>query len=485
MRQPTYASSIARVLHKPGFWIVLILLLLVSIPYYNESLKYPVFLNSILESIGLERYAFEIILYLIPIIWAGLFFGWKMAFITSIVALVLMLSRWFILSPFKIGAIFEILTVIIVGNLTAFSFTALRKMREQNIQIKKANSELQQLYQEQKIFAEELRLSEQKYREVFENANDAIWIHDMEGNVLNANRATEALTGYSIEELAKMNINSFFRYDDKKPAQIHEQSLIRKDGSKAIIQVTTSQIIINNTVKAFQHIARDVSEERRLQRNLRYYSQQVTRAQEEERKRISRELHDETIQSLVVLSRNLDSLASGNNELSEKTRLQMEELRQETNNIMGEVRRLSQDLRPAALDRLGLRSALELLANDTAQYSGINTKVSIIGTERRLPEEIELVLFRITQEALRNAWRHSKATNINIVLEYTGTLTSVKIQDNGVGFDVLKATGELGKEGRFGLAGMNERARLIGGVLTVESEVGKGTTITIEVPFVI
>lgn len=87
---------------------------------------------------------------------------------------------------------------------------------------------------------------------------------------------------------------------------------------------------------------------------------------------------------------------------------------------ISQLRRLSQDLRPAALDRLGLLSALEWLASDVSEYSGIEIKVNVLGNERRLPEEVELVLFRITQEALRNVWRHSQATRAEITVEFDG-----------------------------------------------------------------
>jgi signal transduction histidine kinase len=242
-----------------------------------------------------------------------------------------------------------------------------------------------------------------------------------------------------------------------------------------------SLVISNSEPLGFQHIARDVTQQKRMQENLHYYLQQATRAQEEERKRIARELHDETIQDLVVLSRQLDVLASRSKELSDENNLMLRELRQQTKNIIQAVRRLSQDLRPAALDQLGLLPALDWLAADVTKYSGIATKVNVIGTERRLSEEIELMLFRITQEALRNVWRHSQATRAEITVKFDNTKTRVTVNDNGKGFNLPGTMGDLPKEGKLGLAGMQERARLMGGTLMVQSEPGKGTTVTVEV----
>jgi len=218
-----------------------------------------------------------------------------------------------------------------------------------------------------------------------------------------------------------------------------------------------------------------------MQENLRFYLHQVTKAQEEERRRISHELHDETIQALVALSRQLDTLASSDKGLPEDSRLRLEELRQQVNNTMQSVRRLSQDLRPAALDRLGLLSALEWLVSDVKEYSGIAMKINVIGTERRLPEEVALVLFRITQEALRNVWRHAQATRAEITVQFDENKTSVTVSDNGKGFKPPKTTDDLARDGKLGLAGMQERARLLGGSLTVQSEPGKGATVTVEV----
>jgi signal transduction histidine kinase len=121
-----------------------------------------------------------------------------------------------------------------------------------------------------------------------------------------------------------------------------------------------------------------------------------------------------------------------------------------------------------------------MLADDTAQYSNIPVKVKVLGTERRLGEEVELVLFRIVQEALRNIWRHSEATTAEVTVEFTNYKVKITISDNGKGFELPPTVGDFTKDGKLGLAGMEERARLVGAILTAESKAGKGTTIAIE-----
>ena len=197
-----------------------------------------------------------------------------------------------------------------------------------------------------------------------------------------------------------------------------EATLVKKDGSKASVQLSTSPVFSGDQVIAFQHIARDVTEEKRMKENLRFYLREVTRAQEEERKRIARELHDDTIQALIVLSRQLDDLAAKGRGLSEEKRPTLEGLWEQTKNIMEGLRHLSQDLRPPALDSLGLVPALESLAADIGGYSGLKIELKTSGAVRRLSPDAELVLFRIAQEALRNVWRHSQATSAEVTIEF-------------------------------------------------------------------
>ena len=231
----------------------------------------------------------------------------------------------------------------------------------------------------------------------------------------------------------------------------------------------------------FHHIARDVTEEKRLRENLDLYLSQVTRAQEEERKRIARELHDDTIQALVVLSRQLEDAASSKG-LPDDKKLLLENLRQHATSIMDGVRRLTQDLRPSSLDRLGLLPGLEWLASEMSRYSGISTKVSMTGQARRLTADVELMLFRIAQEALRNVWRHSGATEAQVIVEFHDKSVVVTVRDNGHGFSVPGTVGDLTRDGKLGLTGMHERARLVGGSVTIRSEPGKGAIIVVDVP---
>ncbi|MFC1942388.1 PAS domain S-box protein [Chloroflexota bacterium] len=478
-------SPLVKVVTKPGTWFIIALVVIISLPHYADALQHPAFLNSIMTSLGFTRHTFERILYLIPIVWAGFIFGWTGAFFVSLVALACMLPRVLFFPLSSTDALFETAAVFIMGNIVTISFNALRSEREYRTQLELSHHEL--------------RASEGRYRELFDNAHDAIWLHDLDKNIITANKACAALTGYSLEEICEVKSGKLFakgcleiitqfedplhNHNSETGGYISEATIVRKDGSAIPVELSTSPVVSEGQIAGFQHIARDATEQKRMQENLHFYLHQTTRAQEEERKRISRELHDDTIQDLVVLSRQLDVLASSSEGLSEDKRARLEELWQQANNIMRGLRRLSQDLRPAALDSLGLLPALEWLASDTAEYSGIMAKVNTIGTSRcRLYEEVELVLFRIAQEALRNVWRHAQATEADIAVEFGEYKTIMTITDNGNGFSPPRTVGDLARDGKLGLTGMQERAKLIGATLTLQSEPGKGTRVIVEIP---
>jgi PAS domain S-box-containing protein len=349
---------------------------------------------------------------------------------------------------------------------------------------------------ERKHAEEALRESGKSYRTLFESAHDAIWVHDLDGNIKTANKAAAELGGYPVEELLGMNVKSFLsdeslklareisrKLTEHQPVKLpYELRLIRKDGSEAICMVTTNLIISDGEPKGFQNIARDVTQEKRMQENLRYYLQEITRAQEEERKRIARELHDDTAQVLGSLSRQLDNFVRKKHGLAPNEVLFLKDLQAQLNRGVQSVHRFIQDLRPSLLDDLGLVPALRSLMKDLQEYDGIGTNLKVLGRERRFSPEVESLLFRIVQEALNNIRRHAQASEAQVAIEFAGDKVKVTISDNGRGFELSGGVDDLPRSGKLGLAGMQERARLLGGTLEVKSILGKGTTLIVEVP---
>ncbi|UCB42206.1 MAG: GAF domain-containing protein [Dehalococcoidales bacterium] len=223
-------------------------------------------------------------------------------------------------------------------------------------------------------------------------------------------------------------------------------------------------------------------QEKQIQRTLRFYLRQVTRAQEEERRRIAQELHDDTTQGLVILLHEIDELASNSSHFTPEDTMRLEEIRQRISQISDGVRRFSQDLRPSLLDDLGLLPALEWLTSDLSNLSGITIEMNVLGLVHRFPPETELVLFRIVQEALRNMWKHSHATRAWVKVEFNNNMATITVKDDGIGFELPGRIEDLAVAGKLGLAGMQERAQLIGARLKIESEPGVGTTVITELP---
>jgi signal transduction histidine kinase len=212
---------------------------------------------------------------------------------------------------------------------------------------------------------------------------------------------------------------------------------------------------------------------------VRSYARLVTWAQEEERKRISRELHDEAAQNLVAIRRDLDAVSARD---AGRTDPGLQRVRALTGQTLAGLRRFSHDLRPPVLDDLGLASALESLVADARSRSDLAVGLTVTDAPQRLRAETELALFRIAQSALNNAERHAQASHANIELSFEPDRTRLAITDDGRGFQPPADISELVHTGKLGLVGMHERAQLVGGWLEITSSPGGGTRIEVEVP---
>ncbi len=392
------------------------------------------------------------------------------------------------------GRVYGILSASVPGRFT--TSTEERSLFEEvvgNIAFALYSIELE----EQHRFAQyQLEESEKRYRDLFESAGEAIFIIDLEGNVIEANQAAVSLFGYSGEELMGMNVGQllgsysldFARAQLKRGSKgkdltyRYECQAIKKDRTKIAVQTAIRAVDVGGKSGGLHFIARDITQEKLMQDNMRFYISDITWSQENERKRIARELHDDTIQELLLLARELDDLTATFKGLSEDEKIRVKELWHRTNAITDGVRRLSQDLRPPTIDRLGLLSSLKWLARRTKENTGIEVEVSNYGVQQRADPDSELLLFRIVQEALNNVWRHSNATTAQVVVEFHDDVNRISVIDNGRGFRVPKAMGSLAESGKLGLAGMQERARLLNGNVTIKSAPGKGTVVTVEAP---
>ena len=206
------------------------------------------------------------------------------------------------------------------------------------------------------------------------------------------------------------------------------------------------------------------------------YVSGVIAAQEEERRRIARELHDSASQTLTSLVIGLRGLSQACDRPDVRQRA--EELRAVAGLTLEEVHALALQLRPRALDDLGLAAALERHVADCRRRYDLDIDLAVHGLERRLPPEVETALYRIVQEALTNVARHAGAHTASVLIERRERGVRAVIDDDGAGFDPCAAGGD----GHLGLYGIRERAELLGGAMTIESEPGRGTSLFVEIP---
>ena len=258
------------------------------------------------------------------------------------------------------------------------------------------------------------------------------------------------------------------------------QAIARGEFSRRITQWANDEIGAVaqsfNTMAAALEVA---EKERQHQESLRnQYISGVILAQEEERKRIARELHDSTSQSLTSLLVGLRTLESVVPD-SDQVQSQISDLRQVVSNTLEEVHVISRQLRPSVLDDLGLEAAIIRYANELQVRYDMVIDLIILGINDRLPGGLETTVYRIVQEALTNVARHAQATTASVLIENRNDILRIIVEDNGIGFD--PETAKL-KRQSLGLQGIRERASLFNGKMVIESAQGRGSSLFVEIP---
>jgi signal transduction histidine kinase len=231
---------------------------------------------------------------------------------------------------------------------------------------------------------------------------------------------------------------------------------------------------VQNLQTELMHMATKL---RQAQQSIHGYIGAMTRGQEEERRRLARELHDETLQSIIALNQRIQMLASS---VPPEQKAQVEELHELSMHTITDLRRLTGDLRPTYLEELGLGTALKMLAQDIEKNKGIKVEFISKGKSMRLPDDVELAIYRIAQESLNNVVHHSGASEAMLSITYSGSGAKLSIQDNGKGFTVPATPDEFGSSGHYGLMGIHERVEQIDAHMRIESNPGEGTRIEVE-----
>jgi two-component system sensor histidine kinase DegS len=230
---------------------------------------------------------------------------------------------------------------------------------------------------------------------------------------------------------------------------------------------------------ACQVILEDVTDELSEGRRATRYAALVVAAEESQRQRVARELHDEPLQLFLHLARRLENLG-GSKGVPEHVSVGLDEARQQALEAATRLRNLARNLRPPVLDQLGLVAALRSFLADIEEETHLVTSFRVRGTPERVAPDVELGAFRIVQEAVRNTVRHAKAQQVSVSVIFQANQFALVVADDGEGF-VRDEKAELGS-GHLGLAGMAERANLLGGAVTVEAAPGRGTVVSAILP---
>jgi PAS domain S-box-containing protein len=383
-------------------------------------------------------------------------------------------------------AVFVVLFILLTLVLAAFFF----RWRQAGLYRK-----LYAVQQEEYKAEKKVRESEERYRQLFERAPFGIGIAALDGKVLSTNKAMERITGFSLEEFKGTNLADLYMNPDDRAEllRILETSesvvdypamLKRKDGTRYQASLTLGIVDLAGQ-RVLQTLIQDITERKRNEEaliesreQLRALAGRLEVVREDERTRISREVHDELGQALAVLKMDLDWVARRLPEVDVAGHDRTASMLHLVDDTIARVRRISTALRPGMLDDLGLLPSLEWQAREFADRTGLECKLDLGGEDLVLEPGLVTTLFRVSQELLANVARHAGATWFRLGMHYDPDQLTLIVSDNGQGI----TPDQVSDPKSLGLLEMRERVGAWGGDVTFHGVAGKGTEITVRVP---
>ncbi len=488
----------------PRFWIIQALVLAIDVAH------------TLLEDAELlvgdsELYLLSVSVFLIPVVYAALSFGLRGAVPTAVWALVLSLPEisahdWTV----RLGILTQFAIVLAIAIIVALRVDRERAAARAS---ERANRQLSRLNATASAGAGSLDLDDVLVgtlrAKLDTQKQQVVWIRLIE-NADSSERTDIDASGIPVpkslnaeqDKLTKIAcLTGQLQSDDPTRAEAHTVvAALKSDGrtvgalglSQPIEAISPDEYQVHtaianqlsvalNNISTHQHNREALASLKAAKENLEIYIELATEAQEEERKRLSRELHDDILQSLVVAKAQIES--AGNLERPELTRDRLMGAQEILAETIVNVRRYCHDLRPSLLDDLGLVDAVDWLVSDLRARTDLTVELSVTGTSHRLNNRDELLIFRIAQEALHNVEHHAHATNTRVTMTYTDDTLAVSVTDNGCGMTPAKGrSGSKQADPGLGLRGMDERTKLLRGKLTIHSQPGKGTELALQVP---
>ncbi|MBW2264462.1 MAG: PAS domain S-box protein, partial [Deltaproteobacteria bacterium] len=330
-----------------------------------------------------------------------------------------------------------------------------------------------------------------RYQSVFESTTDGMIILDRRGGIVEANAAACTMHGYGLGELDDLPIRKLIAPDRQDVYDRFSRALertgtvrldsvgVRKDGSTFDVEVRGTDFQFGGEPRVLA-VLTDVSERKHAEERLAQLSRKVLLAQEEERLRLSRDLHDELGQLLTAQHLELDWLKSRMVPVAGKDPVGFENAVKLVEDAARDLRRICKDLRPPLLDDLGIEPAVGLLVQEFEERTSIRTDLAVqmLQDPEKVPPETALSAYRVLQESLTNVSRHSDARNVDISLQCTSSELMLSVYDDGKGFVMNDEQGARGS----GITGMHERAHLVGGTIEVRSAPSEGTRVVLRAP---
>ena len=345
---------------------------------------------------------------------------------------------------------------------------------------------------------EDLEISEERFRSIFESVTLGIKVLDLDGKILQTNLAFQEMIGYTEDELNGRHFSDFLHpYDIARASKLFHN--VKRDGvtgfrfehrkihkDQSVVWAKTFFTVVKKSDKDDEPafivgIVENVTEQKRLQFEMEELSSRLQNSMELERLHLAQELHDNPMQVLYSANYRLEELRTKTDpETSEALR----EVKDTIQGVLQDLRATAKELRPPTIFSFGLENAIRSHAYDVQEkHPNLEIQLSLAHDQQSLPDNVRLALFRVLQHALANVVRHAEATEVRIHFSFDAEETHLEITDNGRGFNVPATWIEFVRQEHYGLAGAAERVNALGGVFKVESQPGSSTTVRVTIPW--
>jgi PAS domain S-box-containing protein len=344
---------------------------------------------------------------------------------------------------------------------------------------------------------QELAISQERFRSIFESASLGIKVLDLDGNILQTNPAFQEMLGYTDTELTGQHFQNFIHPDDTAQAQRLFLAVKNKGVSnfrfehrtmhknQTPVWAKTSFAVVRkgeeDHVPAFVvGIVENVSEQKRRDLEMAELKERLQNSMELERLRLAQELHDNPMQALYSATYRIEEMRA---KAEPPFKESLGQIKDTIQNVLTDLRATAKELRPPTLSSFGLENAIRSHVHDLQEkHPEIKFTVSLAHDKQMLPDNVRLALYRVLQQSLANVMRHAEATEVNVRFQFDAEEAHLEVTDNGKGFDVPPTWIDFVRHEHYGLAGAAERISAVGGTLRVTSERGKFTTVQAIIP---